>query len=363
MKDFLQKIYQAINPEKDDELKTAFSYSEKHLPTLWLLGKTGTGKSSLIRCLTGLTEVEIGNGFQPCTQSAQRYIYPSNFPTIAFLDTRGLAEADYDASADIQACTQQSHALLILMRVDEPEQKQVLDALKQIKKAGTIEQCLVIHTGIDLIADDTELQHCIKYNQEQVKAILGDTDNVAVSFLDELKAKQLLVPKISQMLPILNEILIDQQHSDIEAENFQRFKTEVLWYAGAAGAADAVPAIGAVVVPTIQGKMLHSLAQQYGLPWDKQLLSEFIGALGTGFLIQQASRFGLRQLIKFIPVYGQVVGSVTAAAISYAVTYALGRVAAMYFYRKVRQEPVSRDDLKRTFDDTFTQMLTLREKS
>lgn len=363
MKAFLQKIYQAINPEKDEQLKTAFAHTEQNLPTLWLLGKTGAGKSSLVRSLTGLTDIEIGNGFQPCTQSAERYAYPADFPTLAFLDTRGLAEADYDASADIQACTQQSHALLILLRVDEPEQGQLLSALKQIKKSARIRHALVVHTASDLIEQSEELARAVAYNQKQVEAILGKTEFIQLSFLDEAAAKQKLVEKLQQMLPILGEILVKQHYSDQESANFQHLKKEILWYAGAAGGADAIPAVGAVAVPTIQGKMLHSLAKYYGLAWDKQLLAEFLGALGTGFLVQQASRFGLRQLLKFIPVYGQVVGSVTAAAISYSVTYALGRVAAMYFYRKVREEPVSREDLKRTFEDTFKQMLTLREKS
>ena len=58
------------------------------VPVLWLLGKTGAGKSSLIRALTG--EAEVGEGFAPCTRTAMAYDYPPERPVMRFLDTRGV---------------------------------------------------------------------------------------------------------------------------------------------------------------------------------------------------------------------------------------------------------------------------------
>ena len=46
---------------------------DRILPVVWLLGKTGAGKSSLVRALTEQSDAEIGNGFQPCTRTARRY--------------------------------------------------------------------------------------------------------------------------------------------------------------------------------------------------------------------------------------------------------------------------------------------------
>ena len=71
------------------------------LPVVWLLGKTGAGKSSLVRALTEQTEAEIGNGFQPCTRSARSYDFPPDQPLVRFLDTRGLGEAGYDPAEDL----------------------------------------------------------------------------------------------------------------------------------------------------------------------------------------------------------------------------------------------------------------------
>lgn len=59
------------------------------LPVVWLLGKTGAGKSSLVRALTGQTEAEIGNGFAPCTRSARSYDFPAHEPLVRFLRHTG----------------------------------------------------------------------------------------------------------------------------------------------------------------------------------------------------------------------------------------------------------------------------------
>ena len=52
--------------------------------------------------------------------------------------------------------------------------------------------------------------------------------------------------------------------------------------------------------------------------------------------MRTASSFGVRQLVKLIPVYGQTAGAAAAAAASFAATYAMGK-AASYFLRRRRQ--------------------------
>ena len=112
------------------------------------------------------------------------------------------------------------------------------------------------------------------------------------------------------------------------------------WYAGTAAASDAIPVVGLVGVPAIQGKMLHSLAQKYGLDWDLKNYSEFIAALGTSFALRYAVSLGARQLGKLIPAYGQLVGTAFAVTVSYASTYALGRAACSYLYHKKTNTPI-----------------------
>ena len=52
--------------------------------------------------------------------------------------------------------------------------------------------------------------------------------------------------------------------------------------------------------------------------------------------MRTASTFGIRQLVKLVPVYGQTVGAATAAAASFAATYAIGKAASYYLARRKR---------------------------
>ena len=60
-------------------------------PVIWLFGKTQSGKTSIVKYLTGAESAEIGKGFQPCTRFSRQYAFPvDEAPLITFLDTRGL---------------------------------------------------------------------------------------------------------------------------------------------------------------------------------------------------------------------------------------------------------------------------------
>jgi len=356
----LDRVYRTLNPEANPALETAFERSEGQLPTLWLLGKTGAGKSSLVRALTGLDQVEIGAGFRPCTMASSRYAYPTGTPVMAFLDTRGLAEADYNAEEDLANLEQNSHALIVVMKAEDPEQSQVLRALKQIRRSGKIRETLLVHTGVRQISDPDERERCIARNQQQMEQAWGRVEGVPVDFLGEdghPYGIEALTEKLGERMPIITELFDTRSHADVEERNFHRLKKEVMWYAGAAGAADALPAVGLVAVPALQLKMLHSLANQYGLSYNRRLLAEFAAALGTGFGLQYASRLGLRQLMKLIPVVGQTVGGASAAVASYGFTYALGRAACMYFYRLSRGEPITAAEVQALYKQAFEHIL------
>lgn len=367
MHHFFKQIYQYINPSVNPDLESAASQWQSQLPTIWLLGKTGAGKSSLVQSITNNSAIAVGNGFQPCTQSSVIYRYPESNPLLGFLDTRGLAEANYDPEEDIEACQHQSHALLIVMKAEEPEQSDVLNALRKIRKSGAIKQLLIVHTGILSLPDSDERNRAISYNQLQVESVWQDElKSVAVDFSPDdghPVGLEALRKSLSDMLPILYLLADEQEHHSREEANFHQLKREVMWYAGTAGASDAIPAVGLVSVPAIQGKMLHSLANQYGVEWDRKRFSEFAGLLGTSFVIQYLSKLGLRQLVKLIPVYGQTVGSATAAALSFGSTYAIGRAACKYLYHISKGEPVSEQEIKQAFEQAFNNVKELHEKN
>ncbi len=345
-----------INPEKNPDLSSVFDYQGSHLPTLWMLGKTGAGKSSLIQALTGASSAEVGNGFSPCTMTSSSYDFPLDKPVLRFLDTRGLGEAEYNPKDDINMCAEKGHVLLVVAKIDEPEQSSVLEALKQIRKQSDIRHVLVVHTAVNQVNIDDKAR-MMAYNQSQFEREWGKTMlSIDVDF--ECDSKHYfhlneLMNTLTEILPIVGLMVREKASSSQEEENFNQLEKEVLWYAGGASASDLVPVVGLVSVPAIQAKMLHSLANQYDVAWNKRTFSELIGTLGTSFGIQYGVKFGSSQLVKLIPGYGQTVGAVTAAAISFAMTYGLGRAACYYFYHKRQGEEISSEIMQELYKEAF----------
>lgn len=349
-------IKEFINPSKNPDLTPAQDFQRQNLSTLWLLGKTGAGKSSLVQAITGLSSVEVGNGFEPCTMTASSYDFPQEKPILRFLDTRGLGEANYDPEQDIEALGNASHALVIVMKIDEPEQSAVVSALRQIKKQNKVKHLVVIHTAA-LVAPEKDRDRQISYNQKQIEEAWGKTiESVVVDFEAQdgsVYNYDLLIDNLAQVLPILAMMVEDKEHATVEEQNFDKLENEVLWYAGSASASDLIPAVGLVSVPAIQAKMLHSLANQYDVEWNKQTFSELVGTLGGSIAVQFGVNLGARQIVKLIPGYGQTVGAIAAATISFGTTYGLGRAACYYFYYKSKGEKVSKQDLQALYRESM----------
>lgn len=351
-----EAIKKFINPDKNTDLLSVQEYQNEHLPTLWLLGKTGAGKSSLIQALTGSTDAEVGNGFAPCTQSSFAYDFPQDKPMLRFLDTRGLGEASYDPSEDIEMCANQGHALLVIAKLEEQEQSAILEALQTIRKKKKFKHLLLVHTAVNAHSE-ADKKRLKQHNQMQFEAVWGGSiPSIEVDFDCDAKNyynRDLLIQELSNMLPIVGLMLEETAQATGEEQNFAKLKKEVLWYSGAASASDLIPAVGLFSVPAIQAKMLHSIANQYGVEWNIKTFGELIATLGTSFSIQYGVKLGARQLVKLIPIYGQTIGSVSAATISFGTTYGLGRVACYYFYYTSKNEPIDEAEIQKLYKNAF----------
>src|SRR5262249_21363533 len=118
-------------------LRAALSRLSQGLPppVIWLFGKVQSGKTSIIRALTGAERAQIGSGFAPCTRWAARDDFPhADFPLAIFLDTRGLGEAGYDPREDCAAFQAEAHMLLVVVKAMDMALEQRLVALKTILK-------------------------------------------------------------------------------------------------------------------------------------------------------------------------------------------------------------------------------------
>jgi uncharacterized protein (DUF697 family) len=133
----------------------------------------------------------------------------------------------------------------------------------------------------------------------------------------------------------------------------------ILGYAFAAAASDMVPAVGVVAVTGVQGAMLHALARRYDVVWRRDDFLSFLGGLGTAALAKYSLSFGVRQLVKLVPVYGQTAGAATAAAASFAFTYALGLAARVYLAARHAGERPSDSAVKEAYANGLREALAI----
>jgi len=164
-----------VQPEASSDVQLAIEANRQRVPVLWMLGKTGAGKSSIVERLTGDERAVIGNGFEPCTATASFYDHPAESPVMRFLDTRGLGEARYDPTEDLSFCSSSSHALLLVTRIDEPEQSAVIAAIDSLGSATDGLVMLHVITALRSIEDPIQRQRAIEFNSRQIRDAVGRT--------------------------------------------------------------------------------------------------------------------------------------------------------------------------------------------
>ncbi|OSP54605.1 hypothetical protein BV911_12065 [Pseudoruegeria sp. SK021] len=332
---------------------------EATLPVVWLLGKTGAGKSSLVQNLTGLSTAEVGNGFEPCTRTAAFFDFPAATPVMRFLDTRGLGEAGYDPTTDLAECESHSHAILAVARLDDPVQGALSAALRTVVRRAPDIRVIVVHTGADLLPDEQERARARAATQNLLQTATGRS-LPAVELSQTPSAKgggsdgvAELITLLGQTMPEVALLLARADLRDAERAAFAKNKPDVLWYASAAGSSDIAPVVGAVAVPAVQAAMLRMLGNRYGVEWTRTRMAEFAAALGLGTALRFGASYVTRQVAKLIPVVGQTAGAAAAGTISFAATYALGRAAAYYLHRTQIQQAVTPADLRAVFQDAL----------
>ena len=68
-----EHLHQLFTPQIDPQaLQAALNHLRQGLPppVIWLFGKVQSGKTAIIRALTGAERAQIGSGFAPCTRWA-----------------------------------------------------------------------------------------------------------------------------------------------------------------------------------------------------------------------------------------------------------------------------------------------------
>src|ERR1700685_1327023 len=123
---------------KDEfDRRRAALLAQAPIPCLWLLGKTGSGKTSIVRFLTGAPDAVIGKGFRPETRFSRLFSFPDEeVPIVRFLDTRGLGEADYDAAADVASSEAKAHLVIATVRATDHATEEIVEPLRKIRETN-----------------------------------------------------------------------------------------------------------------------------------------------------------------------------------------------------------------------------------
>jgi uncharacterized protein (DUF697 family) len=316
--------------------------------------------------------------------------FPGEAPIIRFLDTRGLGEVAYDPKEDIGFCEGRSHLILTVVKALDLEQQAVLDVIRAAKRRHPEWPIVVAQTSLHEGYAAGE-RHALPYPFQSASIAARPPGDLLARALEHQRALFRALPGGDQLafVPIdftqagdgyepadygrdaLIDALITAAPTAVATALAELPRTQsdgavrkshahIFGFALAAGASDAFPLAGAVAVPVVQAAMLRQLAKLYGVNWDRRDYAEFAGALGTGTLVRVASSFGVRQLVKLIPVYGQTAGAAAAAAASFAATYAMGKAAS--YFLAMRQQGKASDEVASVYKTALREAFHLAKE-
>jgi uncharacterized protein (DUF697 family) len=368
-------------PPPDLEATLADLRTKTPTPTLWMLGKTQSGKTSIIRFLTGAEDAAIGSGFRPCTKTSRLYQFPTaDAPLLTFLDTRGVDEPGYDATEDIAAFDPKAHLVLATVKATDFAQGNVRHTLERIRAASPSRPVVLVITclheaiprqphpspypfgplAVDANAPIEEgtggshpplaLKQCIDEHRRAFAGMFDacvpiDLTKPEDGFPDPNYGGEQLKQTLLGVLPSAyrQTLLRLKEATDVLKDAHLRHAMPIiLGYTSIAGTAGAIPVpfVDLVLLPGIQARLAHHLAQIYNQPMTPERLKELGAAVGVGMV----ARTLVRQAVKFIPVVGSAVGATVAAAS----TFALGR-ALCYYFEAVCEGHVPTPDALRKF--------------
>jgi uncharacterized protein (DUF697 family)/predicted GTPase len=368
------------NPNLDQEI--AAIATQVPVPTFWLFGKTQSGKSSLVRFLTGAATAEIGEGFRPCTLTTNEYPFPNDeTPLLTFLDTRGVDEPSYDPTEDLRLLDDRANLMVVTMRIRDFAHGRLREALKKIRQANRSRPVILALTCLHEL--DPQQQHPQPYPFDPLRVKPGHvpasepgtvSDELARVVAEQTKQFEGLVDRVvpidltrpeegytdanygGEMLKrVLIESLPQAYRSSfarlealdvpLKELHLRRAMPIILGYSSVAGAAGAlpIPFLDLVILPGIQARMIHAIGEVSGEPASSQRFLEIATSAGLGLIAQSA----VRQVAKLIPYVGSVVGATLAGAS----TYALGRAFCEYQQAMQHGHVPSAETLRRIYQE------------
>jgi uncharacterized protein (DUF697 family)/predicted GTPase len=366
----------------DAEVQRLLAEVRSSLPTtqVLLIGKAQTGKSSIIRGMTGATPEIIGQGFRPHTTHTQRYFYPTEeLPLLQFVDTVGLGEGLKDPQSfrkELDGLLQSSQSetvgasiIVVTVKITDFALNSLFELVRTLRQQHPQVPCLLAVTcAHELYPQSVEnhpayppeyeaVQRAFAGIQQQFQGGSNTTLLEAINpFKSETSSRKIwhrsvlidftleedgyapvfyglaaFVEALSELLPtaeaqVMHQLLDQAQAGDQIGMIYRTAgRRYIAPFSIMAATLAAVPLPFATmpVLTALQVTMVSLLGKLYGQTLSPSQAGGIASAIAGGFLAQALGR----ELVKFIPG----LGSVVAASWAGAYTWALGEGACVYF--------------------------------
>lgn len=341
----------------EDQVSAILDTVRAKLPTTeaLLIGKPQSGKSSIVRGLTGVSAEIVGQGFRPHTQHTERYAYPDfDLPLLIFTDTVGLGDVNQDTEtiiqelvSDLQRETNCARVLILTVKISDFATDTLGQVARKLRQQYPDIPCLLVVTCLHELypthgdhpatypPDYEEINRAYSALRETFAGICNGS--VIIDFTLEEDGYNPVFYGLAALRDALADILpeaeaqaihqlLDQQAGE-KLGNLYRDagRRYILPFAIMAATLAAVPLPFATmpVLTALQVSMVGLLGKIYGQTLTRSQAGGVVSAIAGGFLAQAIGR----ELIKFLPGFGSVI----AASWAGAYTWSLGEGACVYF--------------------------------
>lgn len=354
------------------------------VPVFWLFGKTGSGKTSIIKYLTGAAEAEIGSGFQPQTKTSREYDFPTpENAVLRFLDTRGLGESRYDPADDIRAFHDTTHVMIVTVRVMDHALEDVIRPLREIRADRPDRPVVLALTTLhqaypqrqhpapdpfeqELVPESLhpDLRRSIEEQRQRFEGLVDrvvpiDLTKPHEGFDEPNFGGKRLEAALVELLPaayrqtLLN---LEEAMRPLRDLTERRAMPYIISYSTMAATVAAVPApwVDIPAVMGIQSHLVYQLASIYGQKLRTELVMHMAGAVGGRLL----TRLAVRAPLKLVPVLGHTAN----AAVAFMYTFALGKACCWYFSEIRAGHAPSQAELERIWSEQLNVAAALWKK-
>jgi uncharacterized protein (DUF697 family)/predicted transcriptional regulator len=387
----VQKWWTKKRAADEAELQKRLDDLRQHspAPVFWLFGKTQSGKTSLIKFLTGAADAEIGHGFQPCTRFSRIYEFPTaDAPIFRFLDTRGVDEPGYEPTVDLEKFGKQAHVIIVTVKALDHAQENVRRHLKVIRKSKPDRPILLVLSclheaypqqqhptpypfrlfaaGETIAPSDganvpTDLTRTLEEQRRRFAEIADyvaplDLTRSEEGFADPNYGGEILYEALLKVLPDAQRQTFEAYElasKNIHEAHARKMMPTIVGYSAMAASAGAIPVpfVSLLVLPGIQKRMVKKLAEQTGRPESATAFLDTAQKLGLGKIRRQMAV----EALKIVPY----IGAISSAAAAGESTYALGKAFAHFDSTLSHGMSLDANELQRYYQEQLDRARTV----